>query len=142
MGVTETDRCDLCKVEKETIKHFFVECPNAQAIWKGVQNFVKDEFKCQLNLNAYKIITSMGSESPKTKVFLNLVITITKQKLFTAKCQNQKPSVTSICNEILFIQDVDRQKAIRTGNIKKYNNMWPDTLEHEQSQQKIFNDIV
>ena len=94
----ETNICDFCKKEKQTIMHLLHSCEYANQMWT---EFVSDmlhinpQWICVINFE--NILFNNVYEENTTHVINFLVLTI-KQYLFRCKCQNKKPNY----NEILY----------------------------------------
>ena len=104
----------------------FVECHVAQALWDQVNRYLKDTYDVMIEITCKNIL--LNDVGPNEYGFLNLVVIIVKQKIFAAKCLQQKVRVQQITEEIEFIHELDRKIAYRTGVCKKYNLKWPNKI--------------
>ena len=129
MGISRDDLCFQCKKAKETVLHLFWECEVTQRIVLKVIEFIKqnDMYNLNIKLDAVNFILSTVDENEYSCV--NLISVIIKQKIYAAKCTGKKINAQVVINEILFIQEIERDNGIFTGNIKKYNARWPQKIE-------------
>ena len=135
MSVAKSKMCSMCHEEVETTLHFFVECRVAKEIFHEIQNYMRKVYDYKMQISHKEIITAtvMSSEVLKCE---QLIAVIYKQRLFAAKCLNQKPNTNGIVNEIEFIHEIEKTQAISIKSIVKYNEKWPDYISIDNEQSK------
>ena len=67
----------------------------------------------------------------------NLLILVTKQKIFAAKCMKKTKTIHAIVNEFECIHEIKYKNAIKTCNSKKYNLRWPDKIKKSNANEII-----
>ena len=88
--VVETDICNLCNTDVQTVPHLFLTCPSVQLLWKKIQCFFlkSDDELCW---NADSCLSNSIHPSPKH--LANFLALMVKQYIFACKCKNDRPNV-------------------------------------------------
>ena len=126
--------CDQCKIEKETVLHFFFECQKTKQVWRRLLNYVQDRYEETVSINdltGKMIILNQTSNEINCLKYIDLLIYITKQMLYAAKCKGTKCATQNIINEFEFVHKLEREQAQTATQKKRYNNKWPDKIEIE-----------
>ena len=63
-GIVENNLCDNCKVYKETVQHFFLECTKAVKIWNEVREYLRTTYHVCLTNNKRKLFFNRADDSP------------------------------------------------------------------------------
>ena len=132
LGIAASNKCDNCETNnKEDVLHFFVECTNAKKIWYQILLYIQRNIDCLIKkLEAKDIILNVIGENPFGAA--NLLVCITKQKMYTHKCLKKKLRVQEIIQEYEFIHKMEHSKAISTCTTKNYNARWPDKIDNRE----------
>ena len=121
-GITESNLCNLCKEEVETMTHLFYNCKYMQILVKYVYDL------CELNCIEYSseasdfiLNTFLGQRSN----IINFVAILAKQFVFRCRCQQTKLSVQKFICELEVIHNIEWAiaKAERKSDkhVKKWN---------------------
>ena len=95
-GITKDDKCELCKKDKETIIHFFMECEIAQQMYCKMFEYASKYIGSNAypSLLPYQIIFCYTKG--KNVQLVNFLLIVTKHYLYRMKCFNQKPNETAL----------------------------------------------
>ena len=118
--VTDTQLCDFCKKHKEMYEHFFKECAVTSRIWNNLSKIYDFPFH---NLT-FKDIMLNKAEGERISSYINLIILLTKFKLYSAKCQKIQPNHRQIVNEVNLIQKMESMNAKTSKQVKTYCIRW------------------
>ena len=137
LQISQTNLCSQCNLEKETVSHLFWYCLETKRLIKECFDYIriqgiKDN---DYTINLKNVFLSTISENPYSHV--NTLITIIKQKIYAHKCIKQKLRTTNVISEYEFIHQMERKRAIETGNHKNYNRRWPDKLPTDNMEMFI-----
>ena len=99
MKLTDSNLCNFCKLEAETIEHLFVDCPYVKEIWDAVEDMLLDRFNIPISLNKTNILFGKFNTCNTYKVE-NLLILIIKQYIFTCKYKSKKLNTDALLNVI------------------------------------------
>ena len=115
-GIKDSDKCDFCGLEPETILHLFCECDVSACIWEEVVNMC-NQFGYNIKYLTHKqILFGYPSLDP---IFNRMLLN-------TGNCKYSKNRVT--IRELIAIlksQFTMEQYLARTnGNLKKFRGFW------------------
>ena len=128
-GKASSDRCTQCNAAKETITHLFFECSITKNIFQKIQEYCELEYGVNMNYDLKTVIFNTVDDKPRS--FINLVILVAKFMIYSFRCRNKKVTSNTIVQKIEFIHSMEHKKALSEGNIKKYNERWPDKIEND-----------
>ena len=116
--------CTLCKKEKETIIHFMCECKTVQSLWNALYKLMKIMLEVRLQLTKGLIICN--NYQGKKKDMVNLLIAITKQFIYAAKCKNELPIFTNLMAKLYKWYQADKMFAYENNKVKQFRKKWQD----------------
>jgi len=121
MKIKQTDLCDSCNSEKETITHLFVNCPRVVQFWEDLRNWIE-------------LTTANMSITTRTKDILfgyspeqslkNLILTLGKSHVYRCKFDNQMPSLNMFIHKLRNHYSIEKYVAQRSGDTQKFRNKW------------------
>ena len=109
--------------KKQEIVHFFCNCEIANTIWQSLAKWIYEEWNVSINLHnlpPYKVLFNDAHDNIID--FISVIVLITKYHLYSVQCQNKRPSTAVIKSEVTFIQKIEYDEAVKTGNFKMYCN--------------------
>ena len=124
-GKCDSDMCSFCGNERESYMHIFFICPNAEMLWKVVEEYARDRTS-----NNYTI-------TPKSALMCNILNpcdiinflgVITMQYIYAKRCLKQVCKAKELCAIFNEKKNVEKYIAIQNGHIKRYNNKWKDSI--------------
>ena len=124
-----TNLCVNCQPEKETVMHLFIHCVEAQNLWRKIREYLLCTYDLHVNLTLKQIMLKDSDDSMPTCI--DLIILITKEKLYANKCLKRKTNIHEIVNEYEFIHELERKKVQTIQEVKRYNMKWPDNVHVE-----------
>ena len=74
IGVSNTDRCNYCSIEKETILHLFCDCTKIEPLWNSFENFINLGFDDDFHLNKHIKLFGMTHKVSLNKGINKLLI--------------------------------------------------------------------
>ena len=119
-----SELCTFCQECPESIKHILVDCRYAQVTWKALHKWIKDFYGLQdiepftaseIILNNYK-----GSQ----KHFVNTLILVLKQYLYSSKCKNVTPNFTDYLSSLDYWHNIEKIAAYQAQKIKTFYKKW------------------
>ena len=119
----------LLKPPQPLMGLFFKDCVVSKKIWKICFKYMRIQYGEELVFEDLDIGTIVLNDIRENKYsYLNLLLLVIKQKLYTFHCLKKTPNAQIIIKEFEFIHKIDEQKAVSTNNVKKYNARWPDKI--------------
>ena len=120
-GISQTNKCTFCYLEKETIIHLFWECKITKQILADIVQYAGNKIKRKPQPTLRNVI--LNDVEPDAKSCINLIVLITKQHLYASRCLKKKLNKEIIINECQFIQKQQKVKAIRDKENKIYSDI-------------------
>ena len=80
-GISESDICQLCKSEKQTLNHLLVLCSKTNAFWNNFQSWWFERTQEKIYLNQSKILYGFFDKSSNWQA-LNHLLLIAKNHTF------------------------------------------------------------
>ena len=116
----DSNVCNFCKVEKQTIVHLMYRCPVVQQVWQTLE-LKLIQFPCDFNTRSVLFNLVINN---KTSHVINFIVLITKQYIFRCKCYDVIPSVNQLFSEIANIRRVELCNSWSSGSSTKVYNKW------------------
>ena len=116
----ETNICNLCEGEKQTITHLMYFCPVVKLLWRDIESKCA-EFPCVFGFR--NILFNLVMEESPCHI-VNLIVLITKQYIFRCKCFNSTPNIAHLYAEIKNVRRIELYNALSNGDAKKVRKRW------------------
>ena len=116
IGIKNSDACQFCQVESETIQHLLYDWQITQVFWQSFRNWWKTSTKKEITLSAQDVILGYDfKECPKT---INYFILTAKYFIYKSKVKDNKPLFENFISVLRkeYYSDQERYKAY--GNKK------------------------
>jgi exonuclease III/hemoglobin-like flavoprotein len=121
IGKIESDKCDYCETEKETIYHVLYDCIKINKFWKELQIWLKTNFLFQLDLEPCDLILGTSNQnSAMHNVIMYAKYFIYKTKFHT----NKNLTVDAFVNYFQRIYEVEKYLATLKGKLEFFERMW------------------
>ena len=123
--VVDSQLCNICLKQKQTVPHLFFECSVAKAIWKQFIQFL--DACTNVDTKTIKIswkTVFCNSVHPKPKNLINLLVLIIKQYLYACKCLNRLPRFYEIVNKFELMFQTARYQAHVKGQERVFREKW------------------
>ena len=120
MNLAETNKCSLCKTEKESIKHLFFGCQKTKALWETLRNKLRLPMPALTPESAF---FGFPNENNPLIVHLHLIFKIA---IYTGR-KNAVVSIEHIINKIKQIKKMEENIVYLNHNSQMKNNVkWAD----------------
>ena len=120
MNLAETNKCSLCKTEKESIKHLFFGCQKTKALWETLRNRLRLPMPALTPESAF---FGFPNENNPLIVHLHLIFKIA---IYTGR-KNAVVSIEHIINKIKQIKKMEENIVYLNLNSQMKNNVkWAD----------------
>ena len=134
-GITPSNSCTYCKIEKETLIHLFYECNVVRELWEEVVKYCKKEFSEQhLSLSKRNIV--LNKISPKKNSVANFLCLITKQYIYSNRCLGKQIHFPVLKSRLQHIERIEKYIATKNQKINQHNRKWSRSqLSHSYEEQ-------
>ena len=131
-GLSETEHCNFCNIERETISHLLFKCRIIQPLMDVLNEILKEnELNGCLNCKNYLFNQVLNK---REHVFNYLCINV-KQFIFRCRCQDTRPTVETWYKELYSKYERDCFIARREHKTTKFEKLWSPICK---STQRIF----
>ena len=128
MGIKDTNQCNFCKRESDSLIHIYCECPILASFWSDVHTFLctilKDE-RHELVLNNQTIILGYCGQEP-WGCLTNFIILFAKHFVHCCYWTNKLPSFDTMFIKLKYHHDVEMDIAIARNKIEKHIQKYKD----------------
>ena len=126
MHIVDSNKCNFCLSEKDTIQHYLWECVHVQVFWNDFVQFLKEKcIHCErLNLNPTLVLLG-NDKKTKTDACLNDILL--NAKFFIYKCKlkkNVKPNMHVFVNDIKLMYKIDKYVYYGNMQMEKFHRKW------------------
>ena len=109
MNIVQSDRCNFCLLEKDSVIHYLWECTHVKQFWNDFLNLMKT--KCshceRLRLNASMILFGQG-ENTKTDVCFDEILLNAKFYIYKCRLNKIRPSIHHFNNDLKRTYKIDK----------------------------------
>ena len=125
MGVTQTNTCNFCDCEKDTILHYLWQCEHTQIFWKDFENCLKNEC-CNCERLALNSSLVLFGHDTRTKIDEGFMFILLHAKYFIYKCRinKLKPTMTYFLRSLHNIKLIDSHVHKLQMNINNFIKKW------------------
>jgi hypothetical protein len=130
IGRSNTNRCANCN-ELDDLSHYFVKCPEAEAIWHQLTLWWNKLSGQKVKLSERDIIIGLEPRNVKLNMEpqLNIIILAAKWMIYANKQLGQKTKMLHIINGIKQIIETLKYIAGRNQRLMKHEEAWGTIIE-------------
>ena len=126
MHIVDSNKCNFCLTEKDTIQHYLWECVHVQVFWNDFVQFLKE--KCihcdRLNLNPTLVLLG-NDKKTKTDACFNDILLNAKFFIYKCRLNNVKPNMHVFVNiDIKLMYKIDKYVYYRNMQMEKFHKKW------------------
>ena len=105
----QSDQCEFCQTEPESIEHLLWECPITRQFWNNLAELVNKRCTHAHNIYFHKELVLLGlSNNIKTDKVLDQIILIVKFHIYKSKVIKIEPSINRFRNELFSIYNAEK----------------------------------
>ena len=125
MNITESNKCNFCLREKDTILHYLWECTHTQTFWNDFLNLLKE--KCvhcdRLELNSTLILFGTD-ENIKTDICFDDILLRAKFFIYKCRINKTKPNIQHFVHELKQFYKIDKYVHYLEMRIDNLSKKW------------------
>ena len=119
--IVDSEMCDYCLKERQTITHLLFECELIRKVWEYFTKiFGRSDRDFEWTL--VNIMSNLVHPKPKHKI--NLIVLIVKQFIFQCKCMGVKPNHTKAAEKVLNFYEIEKYNAKLENKVCKIDKDW------------------
>ena len=125
MGVSQSDNCNFCEVEKESILHYLWECIQVQEFWSRLLQWIKSKCKhCDKVRLTTELILFGKDNKNKTDKALDTIILNAKYFIYKCRINKIKPTIENFQRELKNIIQCEKYSYYIQMKENKFENKW------------------
>jgi len=128
VGMKESDRCNLCNKETETLSHLLVSCEIIKPLWKKIEENMLAPFGIS-SLSEKDILLGLKI-SDKTNIIVNHVILETKYYIYVSSLKEKKTVYQQLKNRLKITESIEESIAFRKNKLEKHTHKWFHLINH------------
>lgn len=128
IGVLPSPACSLCGKENESLEHILISCNYAREFWAEVIKWLRNLKVNINNLNNREIL--FGMSNCEDEIFVNHVLMIAKQYLYSCRCKNKSPLIKVFNARIRKIEILELEVAKSKNKLPDYTAKWGKFLKN------------
>ena len=127
INITDSNICNFCNSEPETLKHLFHDCPCVQTFWKTLFQWLQAECIHIVHVNpSLKDILFGIIDKNRADLVVNLIILLGKQFIYKCRRNNQQlpVAIQQYKSFLKSVYDTEKYIAFKNCSWKKFNTRW------------------
>ncbi|KAH3883935.1 hypothetical protein DPMN_007905 [Dreissena polymorpha] len=122
--LSNSNLCDFCSENIETIEHLFWECKHIQPIWNQLISFLEQH---QLNVKLSFLNVSFGINSLKSidcNNIVNFMVILMKYFILNMKYKKQVPNFNCFVHSLKLKIQIEKEIALRNDTLQIFEQKW------------------
>ena len=137
-----SQQCELCKIEKQTVKHLLFDCSLIQIIWKQLKQYVQNSMEVDINIldfSCKNIFLNTVELHPKAAHVINVLTLVTKQHIFAMKCLERSINFGEVIDKIKKLHNIEKYNACMENRMMTHTAKWAPAVKivNEPSNQHL-----
>ena len=125
IGKVDSDKCTLCKEEKETMKHLMWSCIIVSSFWKEVIKWF-NLLNIQIDISYTNVCLGIFDTSQSN--FINMILILAKRHIYRCRVQESNLFFQDFKEWVLFMQKVEKQIALNKRKLSAHIKKWEPLL--------------
>lgn len=120
--IKESDVCQFCKRNVETIEHLFFDCNTVQKFWSDIINWLPTEINLRNFVSRKNVL--LGNTEYECNQLLNHLCILIKRYIYVSKCLEKQLDITGCVRLIKNCYIVEKNIAVANDNMKGFDCKW------------------
>ena len=121
-NLANSNLCDFCSMEIETVNHLFWICIHTQTFWSKIKQCLSSK---NINITLdLKNITFGIQEKCRYKLVLNFIILSAKYFIYINKCRNSIPNIEGYKVYLIKCIDIEKHIALNNDKLQQHCEKW------------------
>ena len=122
VGIKQTNKCNICKEETETLTHLFITCKKVETLWKKVEANILSPFGID-SLSEADILLGL-KPSEKVNPIVNHIILETKYYIYVSSLREEPPNYQHLKSRLKVTESIEENIAYKKGKLEKHLFKW------------------
>ena len=121
-NLANSNLCDFCSMDVETVNHLFWNCAHTQTFWSRIKQFLSSkDIDITLDL---KNITFGIQDKCRYRLVLNFIIVSAKYFIYINKCKNSIPNIEGYKIYLNKCIDIEKHIALNNDKLQQHCEKW------------------
>ena len=125
MGITDSEKCSFCGVERDSIDHYLWDCTQVHCFWTDLEHVMKERCGHCVGLTFSKelILFGIADKCTTDEVFETIILCA---KFFVYKCRfnKVKPNVEAFLKELQYRYNMEKYTHILNMQYYEFQRKW------------------
>ena len=118
-NIANTNKCDFCNDETDSIEHRFWQCRITNELWSEIMQWYNQLANTNMKCT-YALVISNNSNF----ILLDFIILSTKYYIYKCFIAKSRPTLENLVNEIKYFENIEKDIAIRRKKIETHKTKW------------------
>ena len=123
IGIKQTDSCSFCKEQKETLVHLFWTCKYTQNFWKGMFEWISQNFKDLENVSP-SLSLSFGLIDDEKDLLFHHLLLIARHYIFNGRIGNKLPKLQVYIQTLMNSIEIEKHIAFHNNDSNVFVRKW------------------
>ena len=123
-GMAESDLCELCKVERETMLHLFVKCEKTKKLWEEVKKYLKDLGAIEEEISMQPANILFNTVLSRSNSVANFIVLITKYYIYSQRCMGKSLFMKELEAKLRHVQNIEKFIAVKNNKLGLHYKKW------------------
>ena len=125
MKVTDTNKCNFCSTEKDSIYHYLWQCTHAQSFWDDFVNFLKEKCPNCTRLCVTDMLVLFGVDSTiTTDIGFDFILLHAKFFIYKCRFNKTKPRLQTFLQQLKQTYAIDEYVSKIEMSYNKFLLKW------------------
>ena len=127
-NIVNSNLCDFCSSDIESIRHLFWECNHVQVFWNNLHNFINSTY-IRMNITFQTISFGFCEETDEVNI-KNYIVFYAKYFIFLNKCHKTIPSCDLFKIYLRKRIEIEKEIALMNDQLQKFEMKWRLLITH------------
>ena len=120
-NIVESDLCEFCMEEIETLNHIFLECEAIKPFWKDIQFWIAQKLNVNISVELISIMLGIDYGNDQVMKIICKIYLAAKQYVYKCRCTKQFPSISNCVSYKKTIKQIEKC-------FSKFKDIWSQIL--------------
>ena len=125
-NLAESDQCQFCGVQSETVIHLMYSCDIVKQLWEQVKEYVRNRFNIESVISVENIILNNIARNSRV---VNLICLLTKKFIYTQKCLKSDLNFAKLKGIIEYTERIEKCIAMKDNKMPVHIRKWKGIVD-------------
>ena len=120
--IRNDNMCSFCDSAKETLMHFFVECPQVEIMWSQLSDYISQHSGKSIQVTKATILLNTVDKNASN--IANFLALLLKQYLYRQRCGKKRLQFKEFIAYVKEVEHTEKYIAIKNNKLSKHAKKW------------------